>query len=151
MKKLLVVLVLLLIAFAVVLTWGVARDDREQRTSEWTAVFGGVAESSPVTASRFARNPSCLPGREIRVATACALRLEEAEAYRPQELKLRLVEGGELRVELRTGGKAGLLTSLTLEAGRKPVAFPIPREGADLRLACTGPPPAGRPCRVALR
>jgi hypothetical protein len=156
MKKLLLWLGLAVILFGVVLTWGLTRDGRDgsaraSRPPDWLQLAADTfTRRSPVTGSNFSPD-HCVAGSQLVVFSACALHISEANVYGPRQLTLRLDAGAQVVVELSTHGQAGLVMTMTLASGGPlgPVAFAIPREGADLSLRCVAAA-AAAPCRIAL-
>ena len=151
-KKAMVILLLILIAFAGVLAWSLTRDDGgDSQPGAWLTGMG-----SALTAKSALTRPEiwggCGNGSEFVVMAAAPCEtLVRSSNTTVRTLRIQMVSGLRGRVLLTPRGENGVSCSIPLrtDAPRSP-ELQVLQDGADLTLRCEVPLPGGAPCRFAL-
>lgn len=153
MKRLVIILAVVIIAFFVVLGFGLSRDqqDGSSKQSSWwvTATDRLFIERRPLAASDLLGN--CVSDSTFRVpgGASCEVRIRSADVD-VREMKLAMAVGLESRVQLRPRGDAGAPVKIPLrtQAPSTP-KLQVFEDGADLTLDCLQSLP-NIPCTFAL-
>lgn len=138
-------LALLAVLFAVGVGAGACSGDEGSSKSEGSLVERlGSLFVSPQPLPLGDIDSSCFAGGVLRVAPGgpCAARIAESDTA-VRELRLRLLQGGEVQVELAPRGEGGVRVKSKLNASAKELDLQVFRGGADLSLRFVSAPPGG--------
>jgi hypothetical protein len=156
MKRLLVLLVIVLVLFAAMLIYGVTRDRSDERASQqpdWMHLLDSFAHKQAVTASDILPSP-CFgsEGFRIMINAPCMVHIRSIDSSTLRATKLALTLGLKVQVNLQTLGPTSMNVSLPLRSDTpKSPELQLPKEGADLTLACAQPAPVSPFfCQVSL-
>lgn len=146
MKRLIVLLILVLILFAIMLTCGLTRDSRQDRASRnpsWTGWLGSLSKKEPLSSADILPT-SCLVNGDLvsHVGQPCLIHIRTSQDVDVRTLKLAMIAGHSAKADLQTHGQAGMRVEIPVRSSSsKSPEMQIPKEGADLTVLCEEPGP----------
>ena len=146
MKKLILLLIVVLILFAVMLTCGLTRDSRQDRASQsppWMGLLDPISKKQNLSVGDILATPCLVNGDLIsRAGQACSIHIRTSQNTNVRTLKLVMIAGHSAKIDLQTHGQAGMRIEIPVRSSAaKSPEMQIPKEGAELTAMCDDPSP----------
>ena len=146
MKRLVLILIVVLVLFAIMLSCGLTLNQSSSRATDepaWMGILEPLSTKKPVATSDILPTQCFAQGDLIsRTNAPCTVHVRSSDKSGVRTMKLLMVTGQSSKINLQTLGQTGMQVEIPLRAqNQKSPEMQIPKEGAEMKVLCVEPGP----------